>query len=36
MTPETLLRAVDEVQAGQYPVDAGEAEAVRALIKQHG
>jgi hypothetical protein len=35
MTPETLLRAVDDVQAGNYAVDAGEAEAVRALIKQH-
>lgn len=36
MTPETLLRAVDEVQDGEYQVDAGEADAVRALIRQHG
>lgn len=35
MSPETLLRAVDDVQAGNYSVDAGEADAVRALIKQH-
>lgn len=35
MTAETLLRAVDDVQAGRYAVDASEADAVRALIKKH-
>lgn len=35
MTPELLLRAVDEVQAGPYAVDPTEAAAVRALIMRH-
>lgn len=35
MSAETLLRAVDDVQAGAYAVDADDADAVRALIKQH-
>lgn len=35
MSAETLLRAVDDVQASAYAVDAGAADAVRALIKQH-
>ena len=36
MTPELLLRAVDEVQAGSYAVDPIEVAAVRALIERHG
>jgi len=35
MSAETLLRAVDDVQAGAFAVEAVEADAVRALIKQH-
>lgn len=35
MSAETLLRAVDDVQAGAYAVDPVEADAVRALINQH-
>lgn len=35
MTPEILLRAVDEVQAGPCAVAPLEADAVRTLINQH-
>lgn len=35
MSAETLLRAVDDVQAGQYAVDPTEADAVRALIRKY-
>jgi hypothetical protein len=35
MSAETLLRAVDDVQAGPYAVPAPEADAVRALIQRH-
>lgn len=35
MTPELLLRAIDEVQAGAYAVEEPTAEAMRALILRH-
>lgn len=36
MTPELLLRALDEVQAGPYAIASAEAAAVRALITRQG
>lgn len=35
MSAETLLRAVDDVQAGPYAVPVAEADTVRALIRKH-